>query len=158
MLTNGQKRALHAAARRLGLPEDVRRMVQWNAGGFYSAADRTASREGFIAVMAVYEQRAGGRMPGCTPGYWQDEDRKANPSDGLRHLVRQAAAELGVDPDRFIAGERMSRGACDGLPQPGHDLWAYLFHLLVIFAPSFPRNRPSVVVQGPVDRDRHARW
>ncbi|HUU90184.1 MAG TPA: hypothetical protein VM238_03125 [Phycisphaerae bacterium] len=118
MLTNGQKKALHVAARRLGLPDDVRRMVQWNAGGFYSAADATASREGFIAVMAVYEARSGGQMPGCTEGYWQAEDRKANPADALRFLVRKAAAELGLDDaaaDRFIAGERMSRGGCDGV-------------------------------------------
>jgi len=118
MLTNGQKKALHVAARRLGLPEDLRRAVQWNAGGFYSAADATASREGFIAVMAVYEAKAGGRLGGCTEGYWQAEDRKANPSDGLRFLVRKAASELGMAPaaaDRFIAGERMSRGGCDGV-------------------------------------------
>jgi len=118
MLTNGQKKALHCAARRLDLPDDVRRMVQWNVGGFYSAADKTASRQGFIAAMAFYEARQDGWMPGYTPGYWGDEDAKANPADGLRYRCRRLAGELGMDSarlDAFIAGERMSRGGCDGI-------------------------------------------
>lgn len=115
MLTNGQKKALHVAARNAGLTDDQRRLVQRQIGGFHSAADRRAGREGFIAVMRFYEDRAGGRLPGCTAGYWAQQDDQANPTDALVHLCRKHAAALGMTVeqlDAFVAGEHMSRGAC----------------------------------------------
>lgn len=113
MLTNGQKKALHSAARQLGLLEPERRLVQRNIGGFFSAADRTASRQGFIAVMAFFEAKAGGQIGGSDRGYWQDQDAHANPLDALRHRVNQAAKRMGwssEDVDKFLASEHMSSG------------------------------------------------
>ena len=117
-LTNGQKRALHAAARQAGVDEDQRRIIQRNVGGFYSAADKTASRQGFIAVMAFYERRCGGALEGNTAGYWQAENDKANPTDGLVFACRKIAGRLGLSNgqlDAFLAGRHMSCGACQSL-------------------------------------------
>jgi len=112
-LTNGQKKALHSAARQAGLDEQERRLIQQNIGGFFSAADRSASREGFIAVMAFCEKRCGGCLAGCTVGYWSAQDAQANPLDGLRHRLNHQAAAMGWSPgdvDRFLASEHMSSG------------------------------------------------
>jgi len=117
-LTNGQKKALHVAARSAGVPEDMRRGLQLRIGGFYSAADATAARQGFIAVMAFYEARCGGRMGACTAGYWAGENAKANPTDSLVYRIRAEAAALDMtEPslDAFLAGEHMSRGACESV-------------------------------------------
>jgi len=117
-LTDGQKKALHSAARQAGFSDPDRRLVQQNIGGFYSAADRTASREGFIAVMAFYEGHCGGRLAGCTPGYWASEDAKANPTDSMVHRINCEAKALGMSPrqlDAFVAGSHMTNGKFDTL-------------------------------------------
>jgi len=113
MLTNGQKKALHSAARQAGIGEEHRRTVQRNLGGFHSAADRTASRAGFIAVMAFYERLCGGTLHGCTAGYWQGQDAGENPTAALGYRVIQEARALGMDKaslDGFLAGPHMSSG------------------------------------------------
>ena len=137
MLTTGQKRALHAAARRaLGDQfdgaelEHMRRQIQRRIGGFHSAADRTATREGFIQVMAFYEElcarrgvrleRTGGhpaaKQRGGDPDrYWRDQAAAARPGDALRYRLRAEAARVGMDRaalDEFIRGPHMSGGAC----------------------------------------------
>jgi len=116
MLTNGQKKALHAAARAAGLDDAARRLIQRNVGGFHSAADRTATRAGFIACMAFYEARCGGRLMGARTGYWQAEDEKASPTDALLFRVRQLALKLGmgdVGLSAFLAGPHISSGQYD---------------------------------------------
>lgn len=113
MLTNGQKKALHSAARQAGLSDEMRRSVQRRLGGFYSAADRTATRWGFLAVMAFLERQAGGRLRGNTAGYWQEACEKERPEDALRFKARALGAELGMDGgdlDRFLASDRVSGG------------------------------------------------
>ena len=114
-LTAGQIKALHAAAREAGVPEDLRRSVQWHVGGFHSCSDRTAGRAGMIAVMAFYELRAGGSLRGCSPGYWQSEDARANRTDALVYACRREARAMGLSDrqlDAFVAGSHMSNGAC----------------------------------------------
>ena len=91
MLTNGQKKALHLAARAAGVDEPARRLIQRNVGGFHSAADRTATRQGYIAVMAFYERACGGQLEGFTKGYWTAEDERANPADALVFRIRREA-------------------------------------------------------------------
>ena len=84
-----------------------------NIGGFGSCADRTASREGFIAVMAFFEKRAGGTLPRSTAGYWQEQDVQANPRDAYVHNIHGLARGLGLTDkqlDDFIAGPKMSNG------------------------------------------------
>ncbi len=95
-LTNGQKRALHVAARQAGIDEQQRRIIQRNIGGFHSAADKTASRQGFIACMGFYERRCGGALEGNTAGYWQGEDDRANPTDSLVFACRKLAGRMGL--------------------------------------------------------------
>lgn len=115
-LTNGQKKALHVAARQAEIPEDMRRTIQRRIGGFWSAADKTASREGYIAVMAFYEDRCNGQMGGFTRGYWAAENEKANPTDPLVWRIRREAAAMGLSSDKldaFLAGPHMSSGACE---------------------------------------------
>ena len=115
MLTTGQKRALHLAARAAGVDEPARRLIQRNIGGFHSAADRTATRAGFIAVMSFYEKRCGGHLAGFSKGYWAGEDERANPADALVHRIRKEARALGMAEARleqFLAGPHMSAGAC----------------------------------------------
>ena len=117
-LSNKQKMLLHVAAAQAGVSEDDRRMIQRNVGGFHSAADTTTTREGFIAVMAFYESRAGGALRGFTRGYWQGQDAQANPTDALVHRVRQEAYRMGMSDrqlDLFIAGPHMSGGACESV-------------------------------------------
>jgi hypothetical protein len=122
MLTLGQKKALHSAAREaLGQAgydaqelESMRRTIQQRIGGFWSAADRRASRFGFIAVMAFYEQLAGGQLTGFTKGYWGDQDHRSNPTDALLYAVRRQAAAMGLSPDglnRFLASKHVTGGA-----------------------------------------------
>ncbi|HUU31485.1 MAG TPA: hypothetical protein VMY69_05230 [Phycisphaerae bacterium] len=113
MLTNGQKRALHSAARQLGLADELRRSVQRRLGGFHSAADRTATRHGFLAVMAFFEKQAGGRLRGFSEGYWQEAYEREDPESALRFKARALGAELGMDAgdlDRFVASDRVSGG------------------------------------------------
>ena len=119
-LTNGQKKALHLAARAAGVDEAARRLIQRNVGGFHSAADRTATRQGFIAVMAFYESRCAsgraGHLPGFTPGYWKGQDETANPTDAIVFRIRREAKALGLNQARlnaFLAGPHMSSGAYD---------------------------------------------
>jgi hypothetical protein len=117
ILSNKQKMLLHTAAAQAGYGgaehEDERRMVQRNIGGFFSAADKTATREGFIAVMAFYEKHCGGQIGDFTRGYWAAEDAKANPLDSLRFRVNKLAAEMGwtpADVDAFLHSKHMSSG------------------------------------------------
>jgi len=122
MLSNGQKRAIHLAARQAGVDpkadEDSYRTVLLNVGGFRSAADRTARREGFIAVMAFFEARAGGRLRRSTAGYWACEDAKANRRDPLIWRIRQEAVALGMsDADAFLAGPHCSGGRYQSLAE-----------------------------------------
>ena len=116
MLTRKQKMLLHTAAKSLGIDEAQRRVIQTNAGGFYSAADKTASREGFAAVMAFYEDRSGGRLDGFTAGYWRDavaKNQRGDDTDRLVWRIRREADALGwsaADTDAFLAGRHMSAG------------------------------------------------
>ena len=112
-LSYKQKQALHSAARNAGVNDEQRRVIQMNLGGFYSAADRTARREGFIACMAFYEARCGGRIHGNTEGYWKAEDAKANPVAPMLLKARKLAGLLGltnIQIDQFVAGKHMSDG------------------------------------------------
>jgi len=119
MLTNPQKKALHAVARRLGIDDEQRHLIQRNIGGFHSAADRTASHDGFAAVMAFYEDRAGGCLHGNTAGYWaaahaRNEARDGDGSpDRLTWRIRRTAEQLGwteLDVEAFLASEHCSSG------------------------------------------------
>ena len=121
-LSRLQKMLLHTVPKCLGIDTAQRRIIQWNVGGFYSAADPTVSREGFIAVMAHYERACGGDLStiGCRTGkgYWQREADKALPGDGQRQLLASLAGQIGMAPavlDSFLAGPKMSSGACTGL-------------------------------------------
>jgi hypothetical protein len=120
-LSRKQKMLLHSIPNKLGIDAAQRRIIQWNLGGFYSAAD-PVTREGFIGVMAHYEMLAGGdlRTVGCHSdrGYWQRERDKAMPADGQREILRRLAEQIGMAPealDSFLAGPKMSSGACTGL-------------------------------------------
>ena len=110
-LTTGQKRALHSAARQADVTEAERRTIQWNVGGFHSAADRTASRYGFICCMAFYERQCSGRLRGCSEWYWRDQQNESGPLDALRFACRREAAAMGWTDgqlDHFLASEHMS--------------------------------------------------
>lgn len=115
-LSNKQKALLHWVPSALGIGEQARLTIQWNVGGFESAADPRATRGGFIALMAYYEGRSPGRrIKGFTAGYWADEDAKANPTDALVFACCREAEALGWDEatlDGFLAGKHMSSGAC----------------------------------------------
>lgn len=94
--------------------EDQYRLVLRNVGGFRSAADKTASREGFIAVMAFFEERAGGKLSRADAGYWQGQDAQFNPRDPLIWKIRQQAKQLGMtdgELDAFLASKHMSSGS-----------------------------------------------
>ena len=113
MLTKPQKAALHIAAKAAGVDDAQRRVIQRNVGGFYSAADRPASHEGFVAVMAFYEDRCGGSLPRYTPGYWRDRDAQQNPLERYLYAIRREAAALAMtadDVDRFLASKHVSGG------------------------------------------------
>lgn len=115
-LTNGQKKALHVAAKAAGVDEAARRLIQRNVGGFHSAADTTATRQGFIAVMSFYERCCDGHLRGFTPGYWKGQDETANPTDAIVFRIRQEAKALGLSNEQlngFLAGPHMSSGAYD---------------------------------------------
>lgn len=129
-LSNKQKMLLHTAATAAGAGEAQRRLVQQNVGGCYSAADRTWTRQGFIAVMAFWETHAGGTLPGFTREYWQGEDSRSNPTDALIYRVRREAAGLGwtdANTEAFLKGKHMSSGACERLA----DAPAYWLHRLL---------------------------
>lgn len=115
-LSNGQKRALHAAARAAKLNDDQRRMIQKGIGGHLSAADAGWTRHEFISVMAHLErQYCRDQIPGYTPKYWQTELRKSSPASSLAYACRCVAGELGwsdAELDAFLAGPRMSGGKC----------------------------------------------
>lgn len=121
-LSRKQKALLHQVPTRLGISEAERRLIQWNAGGFYSAADKTVTRAGFIGVMALYERLAGGSLASIglphTAGYWAAELARACPADALRFHLMRLAAEVGLTGSRldaWIAGDRLSHGACTGV-------------------------------------------
>lgn len=138
-----QIKLLHVIPRKLQIDDPQRRLIQRNVGGFHSAADRTATREGLIAVMAFYEDRAGGRLPGFTEGYWQSQDKKANPTDRITWRCRKEARDLGLSAgqlDAFVAGPHMSRGAYATLADcPAYWLRKVLQALVEIHR---RRNRP----------------
>jgi len=113
-LSRKQKMLLHTVPAAMGIDDHERRLIQRNVGGFHSAADKTCTREGFIACLAFYEDRAGGSLAGFTAGYWRGEDRKANPTDAIAWRCRQEAQAMGLAADQldaFVAGPHMSRGA-----------------------------------------------
>lgn len=114
-LSHRQKALLHMAAAAAGIDDEQRRLIQMNLGGCRSAAGDAWTREGFCAVMAFYEDRAGGCLKGNTPGYWRGQDQLANPTDALVYRVRREAAALGMTDralDGFLASSHMSSGAC----------------------------------------------
>ena len=120
-LSRKQKMLLHAIPNKLGIDKAQRRLIQWNVGGFYSAAD-AVSREGFICVMAHYEMTAGGDLGplgfNFSRDYWKAEADKASPADGQREHLRRLAVQIGMTPaslDAWLAGPKMSSGACTGL-------------------------------------------
>ena len=113
-LTNRQKMAIHSAARQAGVNKEQRRIVQYNLGGFWSAADAHASHEGFVAAMAHFERIAGGNLRGNTAGYWGEQDRRKNPTDRLLWKVRQLAKPLHFTEqqlDQLVAGPHGTNGA-----------------------------------------------
>ena len=121
MLTRKQKMLLHVAAKEAGVDEPARRVIQRNVGGFYSAADKTATHEGFAAVMAHYEHLAGKQLARFSAGYWRDADqanrRKAEggpaPTDRLKWRIAREAEAMGMtndDVDRFLSSDKMSSG------------------------------------------------
>ena len=115
-LSNKQKMLLHLAAKEAGVGEEQRRTVQRNVGGFYSAADTTATRQGFIAVMAFYERVSDGRLTGFSKSYWQAQDAASNPTDALAHRIGSEAAKLGwrgENVNAFLASRHMSGGLYD---------------------------------------------
>jgi hypothetical protein len=68
--------------------------------------------------MAFYERLCGGKLRHSGYRYWQLEDAKANPTDALVYKAKQLAQALGMTDeqlDDWIAGPRMSSGACDGV-------------------------------------------
>ncbi len=116
MLTRKQKMMLHVVPARLGVDDVDRMVIQRNIGGFLSAADKTASHEGFAAVMAFYEGKAGGRLQGHTRGYWKaqhDRNETRGPNDRLLWRIRREAGPLGLgdgEINAFLASEHMSSG------------------------------------------------
>ena len=112
-LSNRQKAALAIARKAAGLDDPAYRLILCNLAGVASAKDRRWRRVDYIAVMAILEDRADGRLPGFTPGYWQGEARRADAGDALRHRARQAAGAMGwteEDLSRFVASTHMSSG------------------------------------------------
>jgi len=112
-LSNKQKMLLHTVPNGLGITNAERRVIQRNVGGFYSAADKTCTREGFVAVMAFYESRAPGHcLPGGTPDWWAGEAEKTpGPNDSLIRRVRQEAFKIGWTEQQtmlFLCGKHMS--------------------------------------------------
>lgn len=119
-LSNKQKAALHTVPAALGIDEAQRRIIQRNVGGFHSSADPTASHEGFAAVMAFYEGRAGGHLRGYSRGYWAGQHAAneaavpGGPTHRLLDRVDREAERLGWDRERvdgFLAGPHCSGGA-----------------------------------------------
>jgi len=112
-LTNGQKKALHAAARQAGLDDAGYRTALRNFAGVRTAADPGVTRVGFISVMAFLEHTSGGRLTGCDAGYWQGEMATARPADALLWRIRRDAVALGWNEahlNEFLASDRMSSG------------------------------------------------
>ena len=119
-LTNKQKMLLHVVPAKLSPPIDEaqRRVIQRAVGGFYSSADATATREGFVSVMAFYEDRSGGRLDGFSQGYWadaRDKNERGEQTDRLTWRIAREAEALGWSADQvdaFLAGRHMSSGKC----------------------------------------------
>jgi len=112
-LTNGQKKALHAAAGQAGLDDAGYRTALRNFARVKTSTDARITRVGFISVMAYFEYEAGGRLKGCDAGYWQREMATARPADALLWRIRSDAKALGwtqADLDAFVAGPNMSGG------------------------------------------------
>ncbi len=104
---------LHTVPAGLGITEAERRIIQRNVGGFFSAADKTCTREGFVAVMAFYESRAPGNcLPGGTPGWWAAQvEKNSEPNDSLIRRIRQEAFKMGWSEQQivlFLSGKHMS--------------------------------------------------
>lgn len=119
-LTSGQKQALHAAARQAGVDDNDRRMIMRNVGGFSSCADKTITRQGFIAVMAFLEKMADGQLKGSQRDYWLSQDRAANPTDALVHRLRKEAGYIMMDDaalNAFLASPKMSSGRYTDITQ-----------------------------------------
>ena len=122
-LTNKQKMLLHVvpAGLRPPIDEAQRRVIQRTVGGFYSSADATATREGFVSVMAFYEDRSGGRLDGFSQGYWadaRDKNERGEQTDRLTWRIAREAEALGWSADQvdaFLAGRHMSSGKCRGV-------------------------------------------
>jgi cytochrome c2 len=129
-LSAKQKMLLHTVPQALGISDEERILIQRSLGGFHSAADPTAGREGFIAVMAHYESRSpGGQIAGNTPGYWQTEDRKVTSGEAGRQakiaMIRKACAQLNWSDqtlNNFLCGPRMSSGLF-GHADEASDYW-----------------------------------
>jgi len=113
-LSPKQIRSLHWAARQAGYKSDaMRHSIQLNIGGTYSAADRTWTRQGFIAVMAFYEDACEGQLINSDPGYWRAESDKASPTDTLLYKVSQLRERLGWTAQRldtFVASNHLTSG------------------------------------------------
>lgn len=125
MLTNRQKMLLHRVPQALGVDDAQRRVIQRNVGGFHSAADTTASHEGFCAVMAFYEGRAGGTLDGFTAGYWQAAHQRNEAGGGhsterLARRIRLLAAEMGWtlgDAEALLVSDHCSSGQAKRLDE-----------------------------------------
>ena len=112
ILSPGQVRAVHAAARQAGLADEQRRVLMRNLAGVRSCKDRW-TRVGFQCVMAALEDLAGGRLRGNTSGYWREQADGATDADALRWRIGEEACALGwslADVDAFLASRHMSCG------------------------------------------------
>jgi rubrerythrin len=72
-------------------------------GGFYSSADKTANRYGFLCVMSFLEAKAGGTLAGCTASYWTDHrDRHRDPARVQRQPMCAACGggRTGIPDDK----------------------------------------------------------
>jgi len=124
MLTNKQKMLLHVVPGKLGIDDEQRRTIQRTVGGFESAADRKATHAGFAAVMAFYEDRAGGTLEGYTPSYWRHSHERNEAGGGgqdrLVYLIRQQATQMGwsaADVEHFLSSKHCSSGLFGKLRQ-----------------------------------------
>lgn len=122
MLTNKQKKLLHMIPARMGIDNEQRRTIQRNVGGFESAADKAATHEGFVSVMAFYESRNGGRLSGYTEGFWTSANERNAGGGGalsrLRWTIRNLAQKMGwtdTDCDTFLESKHCSSGTYDSL-------------------------------------------
>lgn len=129
-LSKKQKMLLHTVPAALGISNEERILIQRSLGGFHSAADPTAGREGFIAVMAHYEARSPGqKIAGNTPGYWAAENKKVTSGEAGRQaklaMIYKAKLQLNwsyITLDNFLGGPRMSNGVFGHIDEAS-DYW-----------------------------------